>query len=145
MGLRISDRMLWLSFGFLAYFGIRYIGSALADNAQLNQSRDDPKAPRVLDAAALAEAEDRIPLSSLYHLTLSSNIDIRSSALKILCSRVLRNPDALISIGQDLISENEDRRSRALLAASVFGRQAILNAAAEAGPPTRDSAQENEE
>jgi hypothetical protein len=71
--------------------------------------------------------EDAIKTSSLLTLATSPNIDIRTSATKILCHRFYASPTAKRLLVRDLNSKNEEVKHRAQLAYNLLYDNNVLH------------------
>jgi hypothetical protein len=82
--------------------------------------------------------EDAIKTSSLLTLATSPNIDIRTSATKILCQRFYASPSAKRLLVRDLNSRNEEVKHRAQLAYNLLYDHNVLHGSSLAPRLPRD-------
>jgi hypothetical protein len=140
---KIPDHWLWLGLGtcpsishhapltppgVFTFVAIKQVSHGLQHIRSVTEVRKPslPRNPTRLPPHPTHQ-EDAIKTSSLLILATSPNIDIRTSATKILCQRFYASPSAKRLLVRDLNSKNEEVKHRAQLAYNLLYDHNVLH------------------
>ncbi|KAJ8107420.1 hypothetical protein OPT61_g8880 [Boeremia exigua] len=114
MAPNIPDHYLWLGLGVFTFFAIQHVSSGLRTVRALTSVHRP--APQPLGIHTPTSQEDAIKTTSLLTLAQSHNVEIRTSAIKLLCERFYAHPAARKMLLRDLGSADKAVQRSAQLA-----------------------------
>ncbi|KAH3936364.1 hypothetical protein HBH69_129840 [Parastagonospora nodorum] len=120
----IPDHYLWLGLGVFTFIAIQQVSHGLLHIRTLTEIHRLPH-PRPSPPPSPTHQEDTIKTSSLLTLATSPNLDIRTSATKILCQRFFASPSAKKLWQKDLQSNDPEIKHRAQLVYNLLSEHDV--------------------